>query len=239
MLNGYAEHHWQGSQLTLPYRLYSPREAVGHAATAAKRWPLVLFLHGAGERGDDNTATLIHGAAEMSSPDLQSRYPAFIAIPQCPADDVWASLDRTHEPTVLADQPTPALGAVLELVHHLKVALPIDPARVYLTGLSIGGYGTWDLLMRCPAEFAAAVPICGGGDCRSALIEPLVNLPLWVFHGAHDAIVPPERSREVVGALQSLGGRVRYTEYANAEHDSWTETYANPQVWDWLFAQSR
>lgn len=196
-----------------------------------------MFLHGAGERGTDNEVTLVHGAQNFAAARFQTRHPSFVVIPQCPANDFWASIERTHEPTVLATTPSPALESVRQLIGTLQKDLPIDSQRVYLTGLSMGGYGAWDLLMRDGNGYAAAAVICGGGDCHFSGLADLANKPLWVFHGDHDTVVPVARSREIVQRLRKLGGAPRYTEYVDGDHDSWTETYRNPEVLDWLFAQ--
>lgn len=196
-----------------------------------------MFLHGAGERGTDNEVTLVHGAKRFAESRFQSRHPSFVVIPQCPADDVWASIERTHEPTVLAASPSPALESVRRLIETLQKDLPVDPHRIYLTGLSMGGYGVWDLLMRDGDVYAAAAVICGGGDRHHSSMAGLARKPLWVFHGDRDPVVPVIRSREMVQRLRELGGEPRYTEYVEGDHDSWTATYDNPEVLDWLFAQ--
>lgn len=224
--------------------LYRWLRPLGWQATSSeeddgRRFPLVVFLHGAGERGDDNVAPLVHGTAAFSDPTRQQRDPCFVVVPQCPADDFWASLEHVHEPTRLAPEPRRPLQQVLELIHHAQHAWPIDSQRIYLTGLSMGGYGSWDLLLRYPTLFAAAIPICGGGDCLAPHCAELAQLPLWIFHGDQDDIVPVQRSREIVQALRDHGGSPQYTEYVGGGHDSWSETYANPVVLDWLFAQHR
>jgi len=225
----------------LLYRWLRPPgwQAVSNAADDGRRFPLVVFLHGAGERGDDNVAPLVHGTAAFAEPARQQRDPCFVIVPQCPADDFWASLERVHEPTRLAPEPRRPLQQVLELIRQVSSDWPIDSQRIYLTGLSMGGYGAWDLLLRQPTLFAAATVICGGGDGLAPHCAELARLPLWVFHGDQDEIVPVQRSREIVQALREHGGNPRYTEYVGGGHDSWTETYANNAVLDWLFAQRR
>ncbi|MCC6669992.1 MAG: family 78 glycoside hydrolase catalytic domain [Planctomycetes bacterium] len=216
----------------LPYRLLRPRSVAEGA-----RYPLLLFLHGAGERGQDNHRQLIH---LLPTPLLQdegrTRFPCFVVAPQCPKDQLWVEVDWSKGGAMPAG-PSPALRMVLELLDRLAEELPIDLGRVYVTGLSMGGYGTFDLACRAPERFAAAVPVCGGGDPTQA--ERLRALPLWVFHSADDRTVPVERSRAMVEALRGLGAAPRYTEFRDAGHASWRPAYADPELWTWLFAQRR
>jgi predicted peptidase len=235
-------HH--GPEGSLPYRLFRPLAFAAALPNDSRgipnpRWPLVLFLHGAGERGDDNESPLVHGTADFAAVARQHRDPCFVVVPQCPGGEVWASIERTHEPTVLAAVPSRPLRMVRELLAELLETLPIDRERVYLTGLSMGGYGAWDLLQRDPHDFAAAILICGGADCHPARLMSLTDKPLWIFHGDQDQVVPVARSREIVAALRAVGGNPRYTEYLDVGHDSWTATYRNPSVLDWLFAHRR
>ncbi|RIK72585.1 MAG: phospholipase, partial [Planctomycetota bacterium] len=198
---------------------------------------LVLFLHGAGERGDDNRRQLVHGGRNFADEALRRRHPAFVLVPQCPADGKWVEVPwdgRTHE---MPEDAGPAMRAVLEIIERLKQEFPIDESRIYGVGLSMGGFGTWDILQRKPDLLAAAAPICGGGDAKGA--DAFKRTPVWAFHGADDPIVVPQRSREMVEALQAAGGKVIYTEYEGVGHDSWTETFNNRLLWDWLFAQRR
>lgn len=243
-LSNYEQQVFLASSGPLPFRIWRPQGAIAGSTTddnssssVATGFPLLLFLHGAGERGTDNEVTLVHGAHDFAGPMVQRENPCFVVVPQCPVDDVWASIDRTHEPTKLAAQPSPALRSVQQLLDSLLTQLPIDPQRVYLTGLSMGSFGGWDLLMREPDRYAAAVLICGGADCQADQLPKLARKPLWVFHGDQDDVVPVTRSREIVHRLRELGGSPRYTEYRGGDHDSWTATYSNPAVWEWLFAQ--
>jgi predicted peptidase len=181
-----------------------------------RRWPLILFLHGMGERGDDLELVKLHGIPRVAEekPELLAR---FIAIsPQCPLGTYW-----THQQE-----------ALYGLLDHALEQYDIDPNRIYLTGLSMGGFGAWFLGLSCPERFAAMVPICGGGEPYGAVL--LKDVPIWVFHGAKDRIVPPAESRRMVRALRAVGGNVRLTIYPEADHDSWTDTYNNPGLYDWL-----
>jgi predicted peptidase len=179
-------------------------------------WPLMLFLHGAGESGTELAKVKVHGPPKIveSKPD----FPFILVSPQS-AGRGWNS---------------DTLNALLDdVIRKYRV----DKSRVYLTGLSMGGYGTWSLAAAHPERFAAIVPICGGGNPADA--KKLAALPIWVFHGAKDPTVPVQRSREMVEAIKSAGGNVKFTEYPEAGHDCWTETYNNPELYKWLLAQKR
>jgi len=228
------------SNETLPYRLLLPkdfrRDGDGIKSTAGQeKYPLVLFLHGLGERGTDNARQLTHGVLEFAKPAVRDRYPCFVAAPQCPANDGWVKLQWQSLGKPLSDKPTPALRLALELVDHLAATLPIDADRIYITGLSMGGFGTWDAVVRRPERFAAAVPVCGGGD--PDMMPKLKNLPIWAFHGEKDAVVPPARSIAMIDALRQAGGQPKLTLYPGVGHDSWRRAYAEPELMAWLFAQ--
>jgi predicted peptidase len=181
-----------------------------------KQWPLVLFLHGAGECGDDLEVVKKYGLPKRLEDGR--RFPFILVAPQ--------SKRPGWDPEVLA-----------RLLDQVLARYAVDRERVYVTGLSMGGYGTWALAAACPDRFAAAAPICGGGDPRWA--EQLKDLPIWVFHGAKDDTVPLSASEEMVRALKAAGGNVQFTVYPSAGHDCWTETYDNPQLYQWLLAQRR
>ncbi len=220
----------EGGQLL--YRLLIPKNY-----DPKTRYPLVLFLHGAGERGDDNKAQLIHGMADYASDALQDKHPCFVVAPQCPANKLWVEVDWSSLKHDLPKQPTESMRQTMSILAGLEKVFSIDPNRIYVTGLSMGGYGTWDAIQRYPDRFAAAVPICGGGAVQQA--KRIVHVPIWAFHGDMDTAVPPERSRTMIAALKEAGGAPKYTEYADTGHDSWTATYKNPAVHDWMFAQKR
>lgn len=233
-----------------PNQVFEPREFVGSNGVplkyrlikplnyqSGKKYPLVLFLHGAGERGDDNSITLKHAAKDFASQSLREKYPAYVVIPQCPKDRKWSEVDWSKETSSLPETASQSMQSVKELLDDMIENAGVDSTRVYITGLSMGGYGTWDAIARYPDYFAAAAPICGGGDPKT--VDRFKKLPIWCFHGAKDQVVKVGRSREMVDALKAAGSEVRYTEYPDAEHDSWTATYANPELYDWLFAQRR
>jgi len=191
---------------------------------AGKRpWPLLLFLHGAGERGDDLELVKKHGPPHLI--DEGQELPLIVVSPQCPAETWWSS----H------------VAALDLLLKELAASLAVDTSRVYLTGLSMGGYGTWHLGALYPRRFAALAPICGGGPWMAGFPDKVLvlkDVPVWVFHGAQDRVVPPAESKRLVKALQACGGQVRFTLYPDAAHDSWTQTYANPELFEWLLSHS-
>jgi predicted peptidase len=224
------------NEVNLPYRLMRPP---ADPSNPDQRFPLVVFLHGAGERGNDNQAQLKHVLKEFARDDRRRDYPCFVLAPQCPQDDRWIEVDWDAPAGhgTWPEQPSAVMAALLEMVEDLSGRLPIDLDRVYLTGLSMGGYGTWYAAAHEPTRWAAAIPVCGGGD--PSRVAPLAKLPLWALHGAEDSVVVPQRSREMIAAIQTLGGKPGYTEYPGVGHDSWVPAYADDQLFRWLFAQRR
>lgn len=216
----------------LNYRLLKPKDY-----DPQKKYPLVLFLHGAGERGDDNEKQLIHGMNDFASDAIMAKYPAFVVAPQCPAGKKWVEVDWSADSHAMPQEPSISLRLTLEAIAALQQEFSIDADRLYITGLSMGGYGTWDAVQRYPQRFAAAAPICGGGD--PAFAAGMKDVPLWAFHGDKDTAVKPHRSREMIAALKAAGGTPKYTEYPGVAHNSWAQTYANPELYAWLFAQKR
>ncbi len=215
----------------LPYRLLVPE-----GYDAQKRYPLILFLHGAGERGDDNEAQLKH--AEVLRLASDPNHPCFLVAPQCPAGRKWVEVPwdfRTPHRT--PEEPSLPMRLTMELLDALQQEFSIDPDRRYVTGLSMGGFGTLDLVVRRPKDFAAAVPICGGGDdARAAEIK---HVAVWAFHGSNDPAVPVVRSRSFIEALRQAGAEPKYTEYAGAGHNVWSRAYREPELAHWLFQQRR
>jgi len=215
------------------YRLLGPA-----AVEPGQRYPLVLFLHGAGERGSDNASQLKYLPAWLAEPAWRQQFPCFVIAPQCRAEHRWSAFnwsDKKSSP--LAAEPTTDLAAAIAALEQVCASEPIDPDRIYLTGLSMGGYGSWELAARMPERFAAVVPICGGGD--EAQAAKLVNLPIWCFHGGADRVVPVERSQAMIAAIEAAGGRPKYTEFPGVGHDSWTPAYRDSGLLEWLFAQRR
>lgn len=194
------------------YLLFHPQ---GYAKK--KTWPLILFLHGVSERGSDLEAVTRHGVAKIvkERPD----FPFVVVSPQCPMGESW-------DPA--------ALGDVLREVEETG---RIDTERIYLTGLSMGGYGAWAMALKYPEQFAALAPVCGGGD--PSLVFRIRHLPVWAFHGAKDLIVPVSESKVMVEALKRYSKDVRLTIYPEAGHDCWTETYNNPELYKWFLNHTR
>ena len=211
------------TQQKVDYLLFLPK---GYDAKAEKRWPLILFLHGAGERGSDVWKVATHGPGKYAAahPD----FPFIIVSPQCPERQIWSR------------------EVLLGLLDDVTRAYAVDKSRVYLTGLSMGGYGTWDLGLGYPEKFAAIVPICGGGEFISLLLsrhdkaQALQSLGVWAFHGGKDPVVPLEESQRMVNRLKKEGLKdVQLTIYPEAGHDSWVEAYKDPKLYDWLLAHER
>jgi predicted peptidase len=223
---------FQDGDYKLPYRLLKPKPF-----DTAQKYPLVIFLHGAGERGEDNEKQLVHGMNDFASDEIMAKYPAFVMAPQCPEGQAWGGISRLAKAPTPEDQLTPALDATLKAVETLRKEFPIDDQRIYITGLSMGGYGTWDALAKRTELFAAAAPICGGGNKMNA--SKFKHIPIWAFHGADDRTVPADRSREMIEALKAAGATPKYTEYAGVGHNSWAQTYSDPALYEWLFAQQK
>ena len=200
-----------------------------------EKYPLVLFLHGAGERGDDNRAQLVHGMNDFSSEEIMDRFPAFVVAPQCPQNDTWANY-RERTPSGKINL---SLRQGLQLVDSLVKSKPIDPKRIYITGLSMGGFGTWAAISERPRFFAAAVPICGGGDPSKSNIQTIKHLPIWVAHGEADSVVPAIRSTEMVDALKKAGADPVFDLQKGVGHNSWSATYRDLKLYQWMFKQRK
>ena len=215
---------------TLPYRLLKPVNP-----QAKQTFPLVIFLHGAGERGNDNEVQIQHISELFLDTRNRGKYPCYVIAPQCPKKQSWSNFRARNEAPTLSEKPTRPMELVIELIEKALKEYPIDQTRIYITGLSMGGYGTWDLIARYPNKFAAAVPICGGGDPKTA--PAIKHVPIWAFHGALDRIVAPEESRKMIRGLHEAGGLPGYTEYPDIEHNSWVHAYKEPHLIHWLFEQ--
>jgi predicted peptidase len=228
----YEPHTFKSGDGELRYRMMRPAKV-----EAGKKYPLVIFFHGAGERGSDNEKQLVHGMKDFASDGNRAKYPAFVVAPQCPEGQQWVNVPWSDDRHTLPAQPSDSMRLSLALVDSLVKELPVDKSRIYVTGLSMGGFGTWDAIARRPDFFAAAAPICGGGDRATA--KSLAKLPIWIFHGDSDTAVKTQRSRDMVAALKAAGGEPKYTEYPRTGHDSWSPTYRDPKFMEWLFAQQR
>src|ERR1043166_9349219 len=209
-------------EIDVQYLLYLPR---GYE-NSKELWPLMLFLHGAGERGSDVWKVATHGRPKnvTEHPD----FPFILVSPQCPEGQTWSR------------------DVLLVLLDEIIGTFRVDSNRVYLTGLSMGGYGTWDLGLRYPEKFAAIAPICGGGDfillllSRREKASALKTLRIWAFHGAKDPVVPVSESERMLDAAKKRRVTdVKLTIYPEAQHDAWTETYRNPKLYDWFLEHRR
>src|ERR1043165_80128 len=207
----------------LDYLLFLPR---GYSAKARRRWPLIVFLHGAGERGADVWKAATHGPPKKITEN--PKFPFIIVSPLCPEGQVWSN------------------DMLLALLAEITLRWAVDTKRVYLTGLSMGGYGGWSLGLICPEKFAAIAPVCGGGQLISLILssrekpQALQTLGVWAFHGAEDSVVPLAESQRMVKALEQAGLRdVKLTVYPGVGHDCWTRTYQDPALYDWFLARER
>ncbi|MFN8258189.1 MAG: PHB depolymerase family esterase [Bacteroidales bacterium] len=219
---------------TLQYNLLQP-SGYNSGEIGAKKFPLVVFLHGAGERGADNEKQIIHIRELFTNPVNMSKYPAFVVAPQCPEGEKWTCLNWADSLHIMTDEPTRPMLLTKELIDSLIKLYPVDTCRIYITGLSMGGYGVWDAICRYPGFFASAAPVCGGGDISKAGL--LVNLPLWVFHGTDDKVVPVYNSQSMVKEIKKSGGKPRYSEYKNTGHNSWIKAYKEKDFLNWMFNQ--
>jgi predicted peptidase len=205
-----------------------------------KKYPLVLFLHGAGERGvNDMPLVSKHFPQRMASDEYREKFPCFLIVPQCRPNKRWVNADWGDDKSQkMKPEPSEQMKVAIAILKKSMEKYPVDKNRVYLTGLSMGGYGSWELAVRHPEWFAAVVPICGGGDETQA--ERLKNVPLWAVHGDADTAVPVERSRKMIAAIKAAGGHPKYTEYPGVGHNSWTRAYTDPNgVLPWMFEQAR
>lgn len=228
----FEKRYFAASIDTLPYRLLKPVNP-----NALEKFPLVIFLHGAGERGTDNDVQIKHITELFLDQKNRSKYPCYVVAPQCPKGKWWADFTGSGANATLSKEPSDPMKMVIDLLEKITQEFPIDESRIYIAGLSMGGYGTWDLIARYPQKFAAAVPICGGGDVKTA--AKIKHIPLWAFHGAKDEIVPPDQSRRMIKALQNEGALPGYTEYPDVAHNSWVYAFREPHLMPWLFKQKR
>jgi enterochelin esterase family protein len=219
---------------TFHYRLMKPATVEDN-----QKYPLVVFLHGAGERGTDNALQLLYFPTQMAQPRYRERFPCYVLAPQCRNDRKWMEVDWTKKTDPeMPETPSAQLLAVMQMVQQTLKEEQIDTTRVYLTGLSMGGFGSFDLAIRQPDWFAAIAPICGAADPTK--VGVIKDLPIWVVHGDADAAVPVDRSRSAVNALREVGGNPVYVELPGVGHNSWTLAYTdNDGLVPWLFRQQR
>ena len=221
---------------SLLYRQLEPQ-----TLEANKKYPLVLFLHGAGERGNDNEAQLQHGANMFTNPVNRENYPTFALFPQCPTNSFWAPInrsgikDKNNNPH---QHPMATLQSVKELLDKFIDNNPVDRNRIYIMGLSMGGMGTFEMVCRYPDLFAAAIPICGGVDPKR-LEQIEISTSFRIYHGDADAVVPVAFSRNAYTTLKAKNANVEYIEFPGIDHNSWTPAFNLPDFMEWLFDQSK
>jgi len=208
-------------------------------ADQMRRYPLVVFLHGSGERGHDNQAQLKWGVENFATDQNMVLHPAIIIAPQCPDTMSWANVSREKNSTEIHLQPTPSkpMRLLIELIHTMMKKLPIDSTRIYITGLSMGGFGTFDAIERNPGLFAAAVPVCGAGDTSKA--PSIAHLPIWIFQGSEDPAVKPIYASDMFLALSKAGAHPGFTQYPETGHFSWLAAYSDARMMEWLFRQHK
>lgn len=223
---------------TLLYRILMPEDF-----DPAKTYPVMLFLHGAGERGSDNQAQLTHGGKLFLQPDVRANHQVIVIFPQCPADSYWSNVNSTtvngkrNFEFEKGGKPTIAMEMLMGLMEEVKDRPYTDKERFYVGGLSMGGMGTFEILRRMRGDFAAAFAICGGDNPKN--VNKYKRVPLWIFHGAKDDVVAPENSQIVVDALKDKGADVRFTLYPEANHNSWDNAFAEPELLNWLFSHRK
>ena len=229
-IDGFAPRQYASGRDVMRYRLFIPK-----SYDPQQKYPIVIWLHGAGGVGVDNVRQLsndqVPGTRLWSDPSNQAKHPAFVLVPQSSIG--WGAQPKSRQADVLSGQ----LKLVVGILDLLANEFSLDPARVYVAGQSDGGYAVWEIVTSRPERFAAAIALCGGGTPEKA--ARLVNMPLWVFHGSDDKTIPVSESRNMVKAIQKAGGNPRYTEYKGAGHDIWSRAFAEPELVEWLFAQRK
>jgi len=218
---------------TLLYRQLFPD------ANPKAKYPLVIFLHGSGERGKDNEAQLKWGAMQFATDQFMFQHPSIVIAPQCPEGQQWSNFKReanSNNMQLLPNASKP-MELLLGLIKLAIEKLPVDPNRVYITGLSMGGFGVFDAISREPALFAGAIPVCGGGD--TSKVANFSKIPLWMFHGAQDGAVNPQLSMNMATALFRVGAYPGLTMYPSVGHFSWLGVYTDQPMIEWLFSQHK
>ncbi|MEX0314478.1 MAG: prolyl oligopeptidase family serine peptidase [Allomuricauda sp.] len=223
---------------SIPYRILLPKNF-----DPSEKYPLILFLHGSGERGSDNEAQLVHGSKLFLKEEVRNNFKAIVVFPQCKAQSSWARIDvegdfPNREFIFYEDaEPTKDMLLLEGLLKHLKKAYKLDKKRIYVGGLSMGGMGTFELVKRNPKVFAAAFPICGGANPE--ISNKLKKPHWWVFHGSADQVVPEKYSAQMVDALKTKGINVTYSVYEGVGHNSWDNAFAEPELLSWIFSKSK
>jgi predicted peptidase len=218
----------------LPYRILFP-DNYNHRES----YPLIVFLHGSGERGNDNEAQLTHIAPSFLTDNFQEKYPSIILFPQCASEDTWAEVDVQENVWQVKDseKATPSMESLIELIDQIIQEHGVAKTQIYIAGLSMGGFGTYDILSRRPDLFAAGISICGGGNKR--YVYKYDDVSMWVFHGAKDPVVPVFLSQEMAESFGARQMDYKYTEYPEGAHDVWNQAWAEPDLLPWLFSKKK
>lgn len=236
LLSTYTSKTWKSpTEGSFLYRHSSPRKM-----EKGTKYPLLFFFHGAGGRGNDNKGQLMDagGIGAFDKADLQTKRSSHIIAGQVPKGESWVNVHwglLEHQMPKISDSMRMAFEALDAYIQDPKNQ--VDLKRIYIMGLSMGGYGTWDAIQRRPNFFAAAVPICGGGD--SSMASRLVNLPIWAWHGGKDTVIKPSRSRDMIKAISKAGGTPKYSEIEDRGHNSWVDCWNSDELWEWLYSQSK
>jgi len=235
----YEKHLMRLEEQFFPFRLMLPEDY-----DVNKKYPLIFFLHGYGERGDDNQLQLVHGARFFQREDVRKDFPASVVFPQCSKDSYWSNSMEHVKPDgsyafyfQTGGEPTKAMERAEALLEMILKTYPVDKSSIYIGGLSMGGMGTFEMVRRNPDTFAAAFPICGGANPATA--ENMKTVSWWIFHGAKDNVVPPHLSEDMAAALKAAGADVKLTLYPDANHNSWDPAFAEKDLLKWLFSKSR
>ena len=227
-INGYYSFYYQDKNgKTLKYRFYIPQ------INNKEKYPLIVHFHGAGSRGNNNTSQL-YLAKKVTGKTIRKEYPCFVFAPQCPAGEKWVNVDWCALSHKMASEPALQMALAMAAIDEIIRKYPVDTTRIYVYGQSMGGFATWDIICRRPDMFAAAVPVCGGGDETQA--AKIAHIPVWIFHGKLDPTVKVERSRNMFAALKKAGGNPEYTEYPKVKHNAWSYSYS-PELFKWMFSQ--
>lgn len=237
-LSTYEKKLFEQDGKVMPYRMLLPKDF-----DEQKEYPLILILHGSGERGNDNESQLTHGSSLFLKDEVRHKYPAIVVFPQCAANSSWARVDSEGDwgnrkfTFYKKAQPTDDMLLLEGLMKSLKKKYSIEKNQIYVGGLSMGGMGTFELVRRNPKIFAAAFPICGGAN--PVIANKIKRIRWWVFHGEADKVVPSKYSTQMVNALQRAGSDVTYSLYPNVEHNSWDNAFAEEELLPWLFSISK
>ena len=237
--NKYEKGLYVNKNDSLNYRILMPENFDPN-----KKYPVVIFLHGSGERGSDNQAQLTHGGNLFLKPEVRKKFPAIVIFPQCPKNISWANVARKPDlqgkskiEFQKGGKPTPPMGALLGMINDLLKKPYVEKRQMYIGGLSMGGMGTYEVLRRKPKIFAAAFAICGGDNIAN--VRKYKKVPLWIFHGGKDDVVSFKYSKAIADQLKIIGKEVKYTLYQDAGHNSWDPAFAEPQLLPWLFSHQK